>query len=38
MLVSGLMAVAVHAAGYLSLRRDQTSTAQEARAPDDTDS
>jgi hypothetical protein len=38
MLVSGLIAVAVHAAGYLDLQRDQTPTVQEARAPGDTGS
>jgi hypothetical protein len=38
MLASGLMAVAVHAAGYLDPTRDQTPTAQEARAPGPTDS
>jgi hypothetical protein len=38
MLVSGLVAVAVHAAGYLALKGDQTPTAQAARAPGDTDS
>jgi hypothetical protein len=38
MLTGGLMAVSVHAAGYLGLRPDQTPTAQEARAPGDTDS
>jgi hypothetical protein len=38
MLVSGLAAVAVHAAGYLGLKRDQAPTAQEARAPGGTDS
>jgi hypothetical protein len=38
LLTSGLVAVAVHAAGYLDLKRDQTPTAQEARAPGDTDS
>ena len=38
MLVSGLVAVAVHSAGYLDLKRDQTPTAQEAGAPGDTDS
>ena len=38
MLAGGLMAVAVHAAGYLDLKRDQAPTAQEARAPGDTGS
>jgi hypothetical protein len=38
MLAAGLVAVSVHAAGYLSLTRDQTPTAQEARAPGDSDS
>jgi hypothetical protein len=38
MLVSGLVAVAVHAAGYLDLKRDQTPTAQAARAPGDSNS
>ena len=38
MLVSGLVAVAVHAAGYLALKGDQMPTAQAARAPGDTDS
>jgi hypothetical protein len=38
MLMSGLVVVAVHAAGYLDLKRDQTPTAQEAGAPGDTDS
>ena len=38
MLAGGLMAVAVHAAGYLDLKRDQTPAAQAARAPGDTDS
>jgi hypothetical protein len=38
MLAAGLVAVSVHAAGYLDLTRDQTPTAQEARAPGDSDS
>ena len=38
MLAGGLMAVAVHAAGYLDLRRDQTPTTQEAGATGDVDS
>jgi hypothetical protein len=32
------MAVAVHAAGYLDLKRDQTPTTQEAGATGDVDS
>jgi hypothetical protein len=38
MLAAGLVAVSVHAAGYLGLKPDQTPTAQEARAPCDSDS
>ena len=38
LLAGGLVAVAVHAAGYLDLSRDQTPTAQEAGAPGDTGS
>jgi hypothetical protein len=38
MLAGGLLAVAVHAVGWLSLTGDQTPTAQEARAPGDTGS
>ena len=34
---SGLVAVAVHAAGYLGLNQDQTPTAQETRASGDSD-
>ena len=37
-MTGGLMAVSVHAAGYLGLRPDQTPTAQQARPPGDTDS
>jgi hypothetical protein len=33
MLAGGVMAVTVHAAGYLGLKRDQTPTAQAARHP-----
>jgi protein-S-isoprenylcysteine O-methyltransferase Ste14 len=38
MLAGGLVAVAVYAAGYLDLRRDQTPAAQEAGAPGHTGS
>jgi hypothetical protein len=38
MLAGGLVAVAVHAAGYLGLRRDQTPAAQGAEAPGHTGS
>jgi hypothetical protein len=38
MLTSGLVAVAVHAAGYVSLKQDQTPTTQETRASGDTES
>jgi hypothetical protein len=38
MLAGGLVALSVHAAGYLGLKPDQTPTAQEARAPGDRDS
>jgi hypothetical protein len=33
MLVSGLVAVGVHAAGYMDLKRDETPTAQERGGP-----
>jgi hypothetical protein len=33
MLVSGLVAVAVHAAGYVDLKRDETPTAQQRGGP-----
>jgi hypothetical protein len=33
MLVSGLVAVAVHAAGYMDLKRDETPTAQQRGGP-----
>jgi hypothetical protein len=38
MLAGGLVAVSVHAAGYLGLKPDPTPMAQEARAPGDSDS
>jgi hypothetical protein len=38
MLAGGLVALSVHAAGYLGLKPDQTLTAQEARAPADSHS
>ncbi len=38
MLTAGLVALSVHAAGYLGLKPDPTPTAQKDRAPGDTDS
>jgi hypothetical protein len=38
MLAGGLVALAVHSAGYLGLHRDQVPTAQGDRAPGDTGS
>lgn len=38
MLVSGLVAAAVHAAGWMGLKWEETPTALEARGPGDTDS
>jgi hypothetical protein len=38
MLAGGLVAVAVHAAGYLGLKSDQTPTAKETGAPGHTES
>ena len=38
MLASGVVAVGVHAAGYLGLKSDQPPTAQDAGAPGDSDS
>ena len=38
MLATGLVAVSVHAAGWMGLKPDQTPTGQEARATGDSDS
>jgi hypothetical protein len=38
LLASGLLAVAVHSAGYWRLERDQQATLQEAEGPSDTES
>ena len=38
MLAAGLVAVSVHAAGWMGLKPDQTPTGQEARATGDSDS
>jgi len=38
MLASGIVAVGVHAAGYLGLKPEQPPTAQDGRAPGDSDS
>ena len=38
LLASGLLAVAVHSAGYWRLERDQQPTLQEAEGPSDTES